>query len=264
MNPGEFLPGDWREATLLGRIDFGEGPTPVLVRDGRVADVSRIAPTTAELLNLFSSRTEMPRGEDRGSFADLDFRPAWALDAAQAKARLLSPIDLQCVKAAGVTFAVSTLERVIEERARGDLTAADKIRRQLADRIGADLKSVRPGSADAAKLKDALIADGLWSQYLEVAIGPDAEVFTKAPTLASVGWGDFVGVRADSQWNNPEPEIVVVCDGPAPTRCGARQRREPARLRRPLGAPPRQGEGQQRLGGGRPFRAALRHGVHAR
>ncbi|MGH8316338.1 MAG: fumarylacetoacetate hydrolase family protein, partial [Steroidobacterales bacterium] len=107
----------------------------------------------------------------------------------------------------------SALERVIEERARGDLAAAERIRRELAARIGSDLKSVRPGTAGAAKLKDALIADGLWSQYLEVAIGPDAEVFTKAPTLSSVGWGDYIGVRADSRWNNPEPEVVVVCDG---------------------------------------------------
>lgn len=213
MDSSEFLPGDWREATFLGRIDFGDGPTPVLVRDGRVADVSRIAPTTADLLNRFSPRTEIPRGEDRGALFELGLRPVWAPDAGKAEARLLAPIDLQCVKAAGVTFAVSTLERVIEERARGDLAAADRIRRRLADRIGADLKSVRPGSPDAAKLKEALIADGLWSQYLEVAIGPDAEVFTKAPTLSSVGWGDYVGVRSDSHWNNPEPEIVVVCDG---------------------------------------------------
>jgi len=209
----DILPAAWREATLVGRIDFGEGPTPVLVRDGRVEDVSHSAPTTADLLNRFSPGAQMPRGEDCGPLAEFGFRPAWAADATGAKARLLSPVDLQCVKAAGVTFAASTLERVIEERARGDLAAADRIRRQLADRIGADLKSVRPGSGDAAKLKDALIADGLWSQYLEVAIGPDAEIFTKAPTLSSVGWGDYVGVRADSHWNNPEPEVVIVCDG---------------------------------------------------
>ena len=213
MDAGEFLPDDWREATLLGRIDFGAGPTPVVVRAGRVEDVSRVAPTTADLLNSHSPSARIPPGDDRGSLVEFDFRAVWSADAKGSKTRLLSPIDLQCIKAAGVTFAVSTLERVIEERARGDLAAAERIRRELAARIGADLKSVRPGSDGAAKLKEALIADGLWSQYLEVAIGPDAEVFTKAPTLSSVGWGDYIGVRADSRWNNPEPEVVVVCDG---------------------------------------------------
>ncbi len=126
--------------------------------------------------------------------------------------RLLSPFDLQCIKASGVTFAISAMERVIEERCRGDASKADSLRASLRDRIGADIRSVKPGSEDAKKLKQALIADGLWSQYLEVAIGPDAEIFTKAPTLSSVGWGEWIGVRSDSAWNNPEPEIVLAVD----------------------------------------------------
>jgi fumarylacetoacetate (FAA) hydrolase family protein len=101
---------------------------------------------------------------------------------------------------------------VIEERARGDYAQAQAIRDALGARVGADIRSVKPGSETAARLKDALIADGLWSQYLEVAIGPDAEVFTKAPVLSAVGWGDWIGVRAESRWNNPEPEIVLACD----------------------------------------------------
>jgi fumarylacetoacetate (FAA) hydrolase family protein len=111
-----------------------------------------------------------------------------------------------------VTFAVSAVERVIEERARGDASKANAIRAGLTARVGTDIRSVKPGSDDAAKLKAALIADGLWSQYLEVAIGPDAEIFTKAPVLASVGWGAEVGIRSDSTWNNPEPEVAMVCD----------------------------------------------------
>ena len=126
--------------------------------------------------------------------------------------RLLSPFDLQCIKASGVTFAISAMERVIEERCRGDASKADSLRASLRDRIGADIRSVKPGSEEAKRLKAALIADGLWSQYLEVAIGPDAEIFTKAPTLSSVGWGDWIGVRSDSAWNNPEPEIVLAVD----------------------------------------------------
>jgi fumarylacetoacetate (FAA) hydrolase family protein len=124
----------------------------------------------------------------------------------------LAPIDQQCVKAAGVTFAVSAVERVIEERARGDAQRAEQIRAALSERVGADIASVKPGSEESARLKQALIADGLWSQYLEVAIGPDAEVFTKAPILSAVGAGALIGVRSDSDWNNPEPEVVLVCD----------------------------------------------------
>ncbi len=206
----QSMPADLQHATLLGRMDFGAGPTPVLVREGRVEDLSRVAPTTADLLERCAPGSALPAGPTLGALAEMNIRPVWS--EATGNVRLLAPIDLQCVKAAGVTFAVSTLERVIEERSRGDLTAAEKIRATLSERIGGDLRSVQPGSAAAAKLKAALIADGLWSQYLEVAIGPDAEVFTKAPLLASVGWGDYVGVRADSSWNNPEPEIVLVAD----------------------------------------------------
>lgn len=203
------LPQDWRQALLLGRIDAGEGPTPILVRGGRVHDVSRVAPTTAELL----ARDDLAEldGPDLGALDELDLRPAWDGGAAGGP-RLLSPADLQCVKASGVTFAVSAMERVIEERARGDAAAAQSIRDALSARVGTDLRAVKPGSEQAAALKSALIADGLWSQYLEVAIGPDAEIFTKSPVLSTVGWGDYVGVRSDSAWNNPEPEVVLACD----------------------------------------------------
>ena len=124
--------------------------------------------------------------------------------------QLLAPIDLQAVKAAGVTFAISAIERVIEERARGDYRLAASIRDKLETRIGGGIRSVVPGSDGAARLKEALIDEDLWSQYLEVAIGPDAEIFTKTAPLASVGSGAKIGVRSDSTWNNPEPEVVLV------------------------------------------------------
>lgn len=206
------LPDAWQEATLLGRIDMGDGPTPVVIRNGRVEDLSSIAPTTADLLNTFASSKSIPKGIDLGPLLSLPLNPRSTQAARPEQPQLLTPIDLQCIKAAGVTFATSTLERVIEERARGDLAVAERIRHTLATRIGSELKSVRPGSEAAVKLKTALIADGLWSQYLEVAIGPDAEVFTKAPVLSAVGWGDSIGIRADSHWNNPEPEVVLICD----------------------------------------------------
>jgi fumarylacetoacetate (FAA) hydrolase family protein len=208
------LPRDWREAILLGRLLTQSGPTPVLVRSGRVHDISRLAPTTADFaaswIDEWSSLPRLP-GADLGDLESFAFAPAWATEH-PAIPRLLSPLDLQCVKASGVTFAVSAVERVIEERARGDAARAQAVRDSLQSRVGADIRSVKPGSAQAARLKEALLADGLWSQYLEVAIGPDAEVFTKAPVLSSVGWGDWVGIRSDSHWNNPEPEVVLLCD----------------------------------------------------
>jgi len=192
----DHLPDDWRTGRFLGRVRRADGPSPVLVADGEAFDMARVAPTVSELI---ARRAFDPaQGEPLRDLDTLDW---------------LSPIDLQCVKAAGVTFAVSTLERVIEERARGDSSAAAAIRDRLAAHGGGDLRAVTPGSPQAAALKDNLIADGMWSQYLEVAIGPDAEIFTKAPVLATVGWGAAVGVRSDSTWNNPEPEIVLVVDG---------------------------------------------------
>jgi fumarylacetoacetate (FAA) hydrolase family protein len=201
------LPADWRDATLVGRIATSAGPTPVVISGGRVRDVSRSAPTVAELLNNWSGA--VPPGEDLGPLEQLPLSAAFNSEPSM---RLLAPFDLQCIKACGVTFAVSAVERVIEERARGDYAKAQSIRDALGERVGADIKSVKPGSPTAIRLKEALIADGLWSQYLEVAIGPDAEVFTKSPVLSSVGWGDWIGVRHESQWNNPEPEIVLACD----------------------------------------------------
>ncbi|MDP3801851.1 MAG: fumarylacetoacetate hydrolase family protein [Phenylobacterium sp.] len=200
------MPADWRAGVFLGRLLLPEGPTPVLVRGGEVIDISRSAPTTAQAI---------AQG-DAGSMTGESLGPLEALELetspARSTPRLLSPLDLQCIKASGVTFAVSAVERVIEERARGDASAAQTIRRALADRVGADLSAVRPGSEGAEQLKAVLIEEGLWSQYLEVAIGKDAEIFTKAPVLASVGWGEDVGVRSDSAWNNPEPEVVLICN----------------------------------------------------
>ncbi|MBU6299160.1 MAG: fumarylacetoacetate hydrolase family protein [Alphaproteobacteria bacterium] len=205
----EYLPEDWRAATLLGRVLTTDGPTPVLAREGRVYDISGIAPTVAQFLEGWG-RSPKQGSRALGPCESLNLRRAW--DDTPSQMRLLAPVDLQCIKAAGVTFAVSAVERVIEERARGEACRADAIRTALRDRVGTDIRSVKPGSPEAKKLRDALIADGLWSQYLEVAIGPDAEIFTKAPVLSSVGWGDWIGVRSDSVWNNPEPEIVLVCD----------------------------------------------------
>ncbi len=194
-----MLPADLGNAILAGRLLLEDGPTAVLIRDGAVMDVSRVAPTIADLMDL--PQPEKVAGERLFSIEELEVFPA---------ERFLSPVDLQAIKAAGVTFAVSAIERVIEERARGDFRRAGEIREKLEQRIGGAIRSVIPGSEASSRLKQALIEDGLWSQYLEVAIGPDAEIFTKTSPLASVGWGAAIGVRSDSSWNNPEPEVVLV------------------------------------------------------
>jgi fumarylacetoacetate (FAA) hydrolase family protein len=193
-----MLPADSDDALLAGRLLLDEGPTPVLIRGGYVEDVSRHAPTVSDLLD--AEGWDSVRGERLFAIEDLFRLPS---------ERFLAPFDLQVIKAAGVTFAISAIERVIEERARGDYRAAAAIRDKVEAAIGGAIRSLVPGSEGAARLKAALIADGLWSQYLEVAVGPDAEIFTKTAPLASVGWGAEIGVRSDSSWNNPEPEVVL-------------------------------------------------------
>ena len=194
-----MLPADAAEAVLVGRLLLDEGPTPVLIRGGAVEDISRSAPTVADLMDLTDP-------------ASVSGTPLFGIEelASFPRERFLAPVDLQAVKAAGVTFAISAIERVIEERARGDYRLAASLRDKLEERIGGGIRSVVPGSEGAARLKQALIEEDLWSQYLEVAIGPDAEIFTKTAPLASVGWGAQIGVRSDSTWNNPEPEVVLV------------------------------------------------------
>ena len=210
----ETLPGDAALATLVGRVwlhgDQG-GPTLVLVRDGVLHDVSKLAPTMAALLERADTVQALRAAPARplGSLSD------WLADTLkhgpdQGQPHLLAPNDVQVVKAAGVTFADSMVERVIEEQTRGDPKRAEAVRRQVVAVVGDDLAKIRPGSAEADKLKALLLEQKLWSQYLEVGIGPYAEIFTKAPPMASVGTGVDVGLHADSSWNNPEPEVVLV------------------------------------------------------
>lgn len=198
----DCLPADWRDGLFLGRVETAQGPSPIMVSGGVAYDMSRVAPTLSQLVE------KLPLSPDAGE-------PLGPLDVIDLP--LLSPVDLQCVKACGVTFALSAIERVIEERARGDAAAAADIRSRLEERVGGSIRAVSPGSPEAAALKAALIEDGLWSQYLEVAIGPDAEVFTKAPVLSTVGLGAQIGIRSDSTWNNPEPEIVLLVNATGKT-----------------------------------------------
>jgi fumarylacetoacetate (FAA) hydrolase family protein len=207
------LPEDSSQALLIGRIwrpDRG-GPSVVALRGLEVFDISREAPTVSELCHsneLVKLAREAP-GERIGSLAEII--AATPRDARRPGAPwLLAPIDLQAIKAAGVTFAVSMLERVIEEKARGAPEQATALRAEIGAMIGDDLARLKPGSPQAMALKDLLVTKGMWSQYLEVGIGPDAEVFTKAPPMAAVGHLAEVGIHPMSTWNNPEPEIVLV------------------------------------------------------
>lgn len=200
------LPDDADRAILVGRVwsEAEGGPCPALLREGRFFDLTGISATVSGLMEIDGIADRLAT---TGGLPDLG-----SLDDALAGRglRLLAPIDLQAVKAAGVTFADSMVERVIEEQAKGDAARAQEIRDRLAPVIGDSLRGVVAGSAKAREVKRVLQGMGLWSQYLEVGIGPDAEIFTKAQPMASVGCGADVGIHPISDWNNPEPEVVLV------------------------------------------------------
>lgn len=196
--------------TWLGRLWNPEvhGPSLVTIRDGALFDITaKAAPTVSAILER-DDPADYVRTAPGTALGRLDTLAANTVGSLS-QPHMLAPCDLQVIKAAGVTFARSMVERVIEERAAGDLKAADAIRARIGDSIGHSLANIIPGSAQAAALKQTLIREELWSQYLEVGIGPDAEVFTKAPVLAAVGHGADVGLHPVSTWNNPEPEVVV-------------------------------------------------------
>jgi fumarylacetoacetate (FAA) hydrolase family protein len=206
------LPADAQQATLIGRV-WIEGQGAVLVRadEEAVYDLSGLAPTCSALLELpdAAAAVRAHRAPRLASVADVI-----ANSSADARVDetpwLLAPCDLQAVKASGVTFVASMLERVIEEQARGNPALAESVRKEVVAVIGDDLSKVRPGSPEAAQLKQVLLAKNLWSQYLEVGIGPDAEIFTKSQPMSAVGTGAEIGIHPKSAWNNPEPEIVLV------------------------------------------------------
>jgi len=207
------LPVDAATATIVGRVWRPDvnGPSVATIRDGDVFDISSLCPTMRDLCETTdpAARVRSTAGKALGTVdAVLANTPPQTRD--RAKPWFLAPIDLQAIKAAGVTFAISMLERVIEERARGDLTAAAAIRDEVTRLVGDDLAKLKPGSPEAARLKQVLIDQNAWSQYLEVGIGPDAEIFTKAQPMAAVGTFMDAGVNPISSWNNPEPEVVLV------------------------------------------------------
>lgn len=211
-----MLPEDAGQAVLVGRLwcaDPVPGPAVVAVQGEALLDLTPAFPTVTDIL-----RSTDPAAAVRAAMAGAprlaglpEVAAAMAAMTAPAPApRLLAPVDLQAIKACGVTFLRSMLERVIEERAKGDPAAAEVLRGEIVAEIGGDLARVSPGSPQAAELKAALQRRGIWSQYLEVGIGPDAEVFTKAQPMSAIGTLSGVGIHPASAWNNPEPEVVLV------------------------------------------------------
>ncbi len=208
-----ILAGADPRALFVGRLwrpDVG-GPSLVVVREGRLFDItSNDTATMSELLERDDVLDYVSRvkGEHLGS---LDEITATSREGHRPASRpwLLAPCDLQAIKACGVTFARSMLERVVEERAAGDPDAAQAVREQIEAAVGNSIRNLAPGSPAASRVKELLQAQGLWSQYLEVGLGADAEVFTKAQPMSAVGWGSHIGILEKSHWNNPEPEIVL-------------------------------------------------------
>lgn len=210
----DTLPADLSNALLVGRVwleGSHPGPALVTISNGQVIDITAFGPTMADLLERDDLQAVVEQAEGPLLCSVEELIENSQLSQPQAP-YLLAPCDVQAVKACGVTFAVSLLERVIEEQAGGDPARAVELRDDLQALIGTDLSKIAPGSEEAMSLKKALQARGGWSQYMEVGIGPDAEVFTKAQPLSSVGFGTPVGLHPSSQWNNPEPEIVLAVD----------------------------------------------------
>jgi fumarylacetoacetate (FAA) hydrolase family protein len=206
----ELLPHDAAKSSLIGRVWSASlgGPCPVVIDGDVVRDLTAVAATVA---GLFARPDLHEAIAQRGAFPALGRLDQFLGDDEDGgpAGRLLAPCDLQPIKAAGVTFAASMLERMIEERARGDAGRAEEIRARLTPVVGTNLRELKAGSPEAARVKQVLQELDLWSQYLEVGIGPDAEVFTKAPPMAAVGTGARVGIHPRSEWNNPEPEVVL-------------------------------------------------------
>ena len=220
IDSASALACDAEQALLIGRVYVaGQGAVLVQVRTDGIYDLSPLAATCSELLEL----PELPAALRKHSGARLASTPEVLANSAFDARRpalpwLLAPCDLQAIKAAGVTFVASMLERVIEEQARGDAARAQAVRQAVVAVIGDNLSAVQPGSPAAARLKEVLIAQGVWSQYLEVGIGPDAEIFTKSQPMSAVGTGAEIGIHPASSWNNPEPEIVLAVNSRGETQ----------------------------------------------
>ena len=215
LSAQQCLPRD-ANALLIGRawVPADDGPSVIALRGADAVDLTRTYPTVSRLLNVATPGDVRAAIRTAPALAKVENLVANSVEGRRDPSApwLLAPSDLHAVKASGVTFIASLLERVIEERARGNPALADGARKEIEAIVGPDLRGIRPGSPEAARVKEVLVAKGMWSQYLEVGIGPDAEIFTKCPPMAPVGLGARVGIHPASVWNNPEPELVLAID----------------------------------------------------
>ncbi len=222
MHPSHLtiqLPTDQSQATLIGRIFRPDvnGPAIIKLDAGNVIDITHSnAPTVRDICEMPDPATYV-QSATGPVITDIDtlLQNSDETHRDPSQPHLLAPLDLQVIKASGVTFIVSLLERVIEEQAKGNPQKATEIRRDINQLIGDDLSQLKPGSHEALQIKQKLIEKGVWSQYLEVGIGPDPEIFTKCPVLSAVGAGSHIGIHAESSWNNPEPEVALVISSQA-------------------------------------------------
>jgi len=324
MSVENTLPKDWKEGTFVGRVWRADvnGPSVVkLDNEGYLVDITTSFPTVSALCEQENpaEAVKAVTGERIGKLSDILATTARHTKKDD-KPYLLSPIDLHAVKAAGVTFAESLVERVVEKMAGGDRDKALGIRigvlsdiatilkkdgalqtlavlRQRYDALqgqadngealrtlGVEVAQLRsesinfketpPGSKPALQIRDLLImkfaafkideavhkyanddpaaaelvraqltrrfkqvtdavnsgkeegfsdatlkeirdflsglGTGAGKSYIEVGLGPKAEIFTKAQPMSSVGHGADAGYLEESKWNNPEPEVVLV------------------------------------------------------
>jgi fumarylacetoacetate (FAA) hydrolase family protein len=219
LNYSSYSPKNYMDASLIGRVwrrDIS-GPSVILVKNGRVIDITSYKATVSDLFEVHSLLSELAevQGEDLCSLNEL--LEMSSLPYESAPYHLLAPCDLQAIKACGVTFADSMLERIIEEKAEGDAVKAAEIRYSVTSAVGDSLGNIVPGSAASEELKKVLQSKNMWSQYLEVGIGPYAEVFTKSQPLSAIGHGGDIGIHPESKWNNPEPEIVLAVNSKGKT-----------------------------------------------
>ena len=216
--PEDILPEDAFTGMLVGRVWSPEtdktpgGPSVVVLAEHGVYDITRSYPTSSELMNAKNPVLAAANADGAIRIGGIEeiLANTGPDQRDPEKAFFLAPIDLQSIKACGVTFLDSLLERLIEEFAKGDIEEAKTVRETIGKEVGSNLNGIRPGSEEAGRLKTSLVDRGLWSPYLEVGIGPDAEVFSKSQPMSAVGVGAEIGILKSSTWNNPEPEAVLI------------------------------------------------------
>jgi len=220
LTAAQVLPSDGYAGTLVGRALFPgvfPGPCVVAIREDGVHNISGTVPTMAQLLNAPNPLATLQRALRNcvylGPLESL-LENSTPSTHDPLKPYLLTPIDLQAVKAVGLTFVNGLLQRFADDNG-GAATVA-----KMEKAAGVALGKILPGSEEAARLRTALMEDGLWNDTLEVGFGPDVELFTKAQPLSAVGTGAEIAVLPTSKQTFAEPEVVLMLNADGKI-CGA-------------------------------------------